>query len=908
MKHSEAIPIRSALRCFALRALLSSGVLLAACSGTGSDHLVDTPTALIATVGYQPTSASGANPVTLTVRSGADVQLSGENSYGGNISITEFGWKQTDGASVPSVLLLYRNASTVSFTAPSVAQNVTLNFQLTVTNATGKTGTANAQVLVTAANDSNRFLSLQTVPPIVPAMPRHFRAAVSTVAGLTGLAADVPVCVQLARTVIYSPRNGAAESGSVSLPAQQVDAKWVAAAGGVAGFPSTQSGSFTNPTVSFDLPALNAEDIFALYNEPGTNLNSQLVLSDIDTAYLKMAVTATPGSCDGTLPGTALSGSQLMLQLYDEAGDAIGTPVTAAAAGGSVTIDSSLTDTALTPDGTPNLTPDDFLRAQALLPTTLQSAPTQFETRESAKAYYAALDPTGAKSTLSAWLAANCFDPNDLNYGTGKTGYSVVHADYTNNFDLGFGRDLYFSTCANGNMASIVINYPSLGAAINRVGAFLAVAMEYTPIVGGSGTACFTNPADSSTNTGACVAKFFAFAPDDRTGQYQRVLSVNFDRRGQKYLPGACTVCHGGTPHFTPVPGQQAAYPKGGDIDAAFMPWDEGSLLFSDTDPAFPCAVSSISPTCESINAGLYTKAAQTTNIRQLNALAWKTYQHAETIPAVNIDRYEALRDLLSKWYGGDPGATSAHAFDDSGTPSGWLESPQTASAPMDLYHQVFAHYCRACHTQMNGGPGIAALQMQSLTVFSLFMNPGLFQQLVFQTAQMPLSRLTDDRFWVGSSSSASAAQTLAQYVNSLPGVPAVPVDSQQHVIGPGAPIITTLNGATPLSGTAANTLTGIPGVMLDAASRSYFVGNYQWTLCPGAVPASAGSACPGELGIIGTPIASMGGGAGPAQAGAAYPAFATTVPGTYVLTLTAGSSIPGAVPPSPISYPVVIQ
>lgn len=886
--------------------------LLAACGGgSSSDQFVHTPTALIATVGNQPTSGAGTSSVALTVRAGADVQLSGEDSDGGNISITSFGWKQTGG---PAVTLLYRNSSTVSFTAPSMSQSATLSFQLSVTNATGMTGTATAQVQVMPANDIDHFLNIQATapPPTVPLIPHTFRAAVSTVAGLAGPAADVPVCLQLTRTLAYSPRQGAAESGAVALPTQQIDAKWVAGIAAAPGFSTPVS--FTNPMVSFQLPVLNSEDAFVAYNAPGGALNNnQLVDSDVDTSFVRMAVTATPGSCDGTQPGTALAASQLMLQLYDEAGQAVGTPATASSAGTAVTIDTPLTSLPMTPDGSASLTPEDFLRAQALT----QVGPlSPFETRESAGAYYAVVDPNSQRTTLQGWLTQNCFDSNDHNYGEGETGFSVVHADYTNNFDLAFGRDMYFSTCANGNMASVVINYPSLGAALNRVGAFLAVAMEYTPAAG-STAPCFTNPADPTTNTGACFAKFYAFAPDDRTGVFQRVLSANFDRRGQRYLPGACTACHGGSPGFTPG----KAYPNGGDVDATFMPWDVGSMLFADTDPAFPCKVSAISAVCGAIDPTKFTQAAQLPHIQQLNALTWRTYTAPEmvtTVTGASVDRYEAARALMTKWYGGDPAASTAHAFDDSSTPDGWLTSGQTAGSANDLYHTVFLHYCRACHTQINGGPQIENLQFQSLNSFLFFdkpLAPGLpafLQQLVFQQGTMPQSRLTTDRFWVDFAGGTSAAQTLATYINSLSGVPPVAVDGSGKVIGPGAPQLVTANGRATLVSTeqnpaASNALAAVPGILLDAASQSAFIGSFQWSLCSGGPPATPGGACPGSLfGLIGTPIVPAGSSAGAAEAGAAFPAFATPVaPGTYYLTVTAQGSVTGA--STTATYPLVV-
>jgi hypothetical protein len=891
--------------------LYLASALIAACGGGSSNQFVNTPTALIATINTQPTSGAGTKSVAITVRSGADVQLSGEDSYGGNISITAFSWAKTSGPSVGA--LLYRNSSTISFTAPSVTAATTLTFQLSVTNATGLTGTATAQVLVQPANDPSRFLGQQAVapPPTVPAFPHTFRVGVSTLAGLTSLTADVPVCIQLASTLVYSPREGAAESGAVNLPTQQIDAKWVAAVGGGAGFATPVS--YTNPIVSFPLPVLNSEVVFAAYNGPGAVVsNNELEDSDIDSAYVSLVVSASPGSCDGSQPGTGLAASQLMLQLYDEAGQAVGEPATASANGVAVTIASPLTSVALTPDGSAHLTPEDFLRAQAL---TQIGPASPFETRESTAAYYAAIDPNSQKTTFQAWLQQNCFDPNATNYGAGESGYTVVHADYTNNFDLGFGRDMYFANCPNGNMASVVINYPSLGAAVNRIGAFLVVAMEYTPAPGSPGP-CFTNVQDSTTNTGNCYTKFYAFAPDDRTGLFQRVMSANFDRRGQKYLPGACTACHGGAPGFTP--GQP--YPQSGNVDASFMPWDVGSMLFADTDPAFPCKVSTLSTVCQSINAASYSKAAQLPNIQQLNALAWRTYQAPEMVAAAGgatVDRFAAPRALLTKWYGGDPAASTAHAFDDSATPDGWLTSGETAASSGDLYHQVFAHYCRACHTQIDGGSEIGTLQFQSLTAFSFFDRPfiptlqPLLQQQVFGEAEMPQSRLTTDRFWVDFAGGTSAAQTLAQYINSLPNVQPVPVDASGNVIGPGAPQLVTLNGraalvSTAASSSASNTLAALPGVILDAASQSVFVSTYQWSLCSGGPPATPGGACAGTaFGLVGTPLVPAGSSAGAAEIGAALPAFATPPSGTYFLTVTAQGSVTGA--STSATYPLVV-
>ena len=72
------------------------------------------------------------------------------------------------------------------------------------------------------------------------------------------------------------------------------------------------------------------------------------------------------------------------------------------------------------------------------------------------------------------------------------TSLTSAHATYTNNYDLGLGRDMYFTVCTAaspavinglakvGDMASVVINYASLEAAASKINPIIAVAMEYS--------------------------------------------------------------------------------------------------------------------------------------------------------------------------------------------------------------------------------------------------------------------------------------------------------------------------------------------------------------------------------------------------------------------------------------------
>src|SRR5262249_15012448 len=104
----------------------------------GSNGGGPAPLAVITPIGFKPTSAAGADPVAITVRSGADVVLSAKDSDGVAVALKSFGWAQTGGPALPALpssgALLYRTSNTVSFRAPDVAAATKLTFRLTVTN------------------------------------------------------------------------------------------------------------------------------------------------------------------------------------------------------------------------------------------------------------------------------------------------------------------------------------------------------------------------------------------------------------------------------------------------------------------------------------------------------------------------------------------------------------------------------------------------------------------------------------------------------------------------------------------------------------------------------------------------------------------------------------------------------
>ena len=872
--------------------------LLASCSGPSSYHnTANPPQAIAHAVGALPTSAAGADPVAITVRAQSQVTLTGNASDGGDAAIGTFSWAQADAAPVPQVVLLYLDSDTVTFTAPMVGADTTLHFTLTVTTAGNAAASAHVTVLVKAVNDPNQFLA-----PL--AASHYFKVAVSTKEGLgalatpaASLAADVPVCVGINRSIDYLGRDGIQHS--VPLPKLQADSAWVASLGGAA----NAFGSYTNPRVSFTIPALNQDDLAVLFNNPVPNetsaardarLAQQLVPSDIDSAHLSLSATAAAGSCDGTLTTTALTNKTLLVQVLDQAGNAVAAAASALTASGAAF-------TAL-------FTPDMLLNQQA----------GQYETADTARAYYDANDPSGKKKNLNDWLNANCFNAAAANYG------ATAHSVYTNNYDLGFGRDMYFATCTSastavtqglakvGDMAAVVINYANLEAAASKLNPINAVAMEYSAATDGS------NPTRR-------FPKFYIFSPDDRDGTFQRVLSANFDHRGEKYAPGSCLVCHGGTlpvfpkqfthvastdAKFVTIPDLTKKLPQLGlgDVDSSFMPWDLDSLLYTsapqsvNTDPSFVGL---------SVDASLYTRSAQEPNLKLLNQLAYCTYQpELESIANVNVDRFAGPRQLVAQWYGGsaqpdagcpatgNPTATLLPngTYDDSVTPALWTAqaTPATTTLTSDMiYHQVLSRNCRACHTQNAD----ITQQFMDYPAFIKFFQPanaalGLGVQYAFQQGRMPLARLTMDRFWVdyaGGDSAAKALATHVQQVNAnVTGEPDL-IDSGGNPIAPGIPPIVhvTVNGELASASGPGLAVTRYAGANADALamtiasiSPSFLIANYQWTLC--LVP-TAGGNCAAQP-LVG--------------ATSAEPGFATNSSGTYKLSLTADNGFGSSATP----------
>ncbi len=184
-----------------------------------------------------------------------------------------------------------------------------------------------------------------------------------------------------------------------------------------------------------------------------------------------------------------------------------------------------------------------------------------------AAAYYRLIDPTHTKTVpgdhndFDTWKVLNGF------YKFFNTN-PVTHAVYENEYDLGFGRDMYMQTggfdgkCTNC-LAFYVTNYKNVEEAIAGINPIATVAMEYSP---------------QDSATGTAYTKFYVFHADGSIA-----LDADLDGNGKKVVPTLCVVCHNGNTSSMTATGTTA-----GDLRTArFIPFDVESFRY---DPNMrPC-------------------------------------------------------------------------------------------------------------------------------------------------------------------------------------------------------------------------------------------------------------------------------------------------------------------------------
>ena len=862
---------------------------LGACGLSDTGHQTAHAPQAVATVIGQSFTRDSSGTVSTTVRSQSEVFLSGKDSEAGDKPILSFQWTPI-GSPPVAVKLVKRSNSTWSFTAPTVATTTSLSFRLTIADSDGRTSNSTVNVQVLPVLDSDHFL----YPEATSSRAYEsdiFSVVVMPTSSITAAAngPDIPFELVLRKKLAYRKRGdsptpatptGLADLGIIKT----IQGKWI----GKAGSPGADPTAYQNPRYSFRIPPLNADEINFLLQDAAASSatrDDQLDEADIDDANVLIEISARPLSSARGVRIAVIGGWGFQQDFSSSNPNTRhGVLVDHLGAAMQANNDGSTAAATLT------------VRTEDLRTALLDSDYNRFS-RSSANAYYTAIDPNNRRTTLSDWLYVNCFDATKADYDA--SGTKGAHAIYTNNFDLGFGRDMYMrtATCGagtvnkprefiNGDVASVVINYPSVEAAAKKTGAVIAVAMEYRAL----------DTANNCVGNNPCVrtATFYVFAPDEKTGDFRRITSANFDGRGEKTVPTACIECHGKGPNLLDSNGQTLA--AGG----AFMPFDLKTLIFTDTDPAF---------STDPIDSGLkqkYSKSSQLAEITKLNQAVLTTFADVPypNSPGNFLRQFAAARELVNgwlqsgenyippEWKDGANYATAWNFTDPNGNSEESITNPVGTES---LYLNVISKHCRACHMQQNPS---TALSFQSYGNFigyesGLDSSTSTVQRListhVYDIGDMPGARLTMDRFWTADSSGQSPATQLANHlataVNASPRV-SVPITAPT---APGAPMLTpsdttkvfmdawrfdqqfevqldTPDISQPLKRNAK------PGPIWLDARYAVFYSSLQWSVCRGvsAVPCPVANIAP----LVG--------------AESAQPAFSASQVGTYYVHVTA--------------------
>ncbi|MDX1404841.1 MAG: Ig-like domain-containing protein [Woeseiaceae bacterium] len=722
-------------------------------------------------------------------REGAEVFLTGKDSEDGDGPIISWEWSQTGG---PTVTLVERNTTTVSFTAPDVSNAKTLTFSLRVGDTDQLTSDGSIDVVILPGQDADKLLSLdlRTGSDTTDTFD-NFKVVVALDDGAIVGDTPSPFTLSAAAYLVYPPRSTpqvdcpvdlAEFAGGIpdmtgtgclvrmlqdltpfELPAggTGIEGEWPANAP----VPAMQTVEEQieapwNRRYRLDVPRLDVAD----FNQPLIDAGLRNEMLDLFNVHkvrilLQFDLIAPQNQSDATI---------ILTKLDDEL---IDVPLSASLPpflGGAAFKNSG---TGLPTDATVELEP------------VLAAIPGR-ESALSSEVYYRTVDPNNTRTTFNDWLAQAGFtsDANgtllaDAEAGNGE----FAHAIYLNNFDLGFGRDMYTRTDEFGNVYSFVDNYFTLEGAIRGLDPIVTVVMEYSPL---------NDPADTGAQK---FVKFFTYV-DNEANDGVRVPSMNFDGRGERFTPGNCIACHGGAKppgveelvfdagcgdssdaacYTWPATNRDGVDITDGNLSATFLPWDLESFLFADTDPAIVEAPADFDGTTVGdellADHGDFSLAAQEAQLKKLNQAAYSTYNDAQT---------EGARVLVEHWYGGvDANGMLIGDFDDSTAPPGWQNAeivptptmmdpgattvnPETAEA---IYQDVFAQHCRMCHTNMFE-------ESLRFTDYQKFIaQSDLIEETVFHRGIMPAARQTADRFWVDAGG--VAARTLAEEIGVDPAL-----------------------------------------------------------------------------------------------------------------------------------------
>lgn len=287
------------------------------------------------------------------------------------------------------------------------------------------------------------------------------------------------------------------------------------------------------------------------------------------------------------------------------------------------------------------------------------------DTRLSACMYYRSLGAVAECDTQGNMTAGISFDDwkRKHKFKPYAGSNTEVVANYINKWDLNLVRRMVATSTAPDSTAFYVCNHPGPdGGTQTEVDQVLDTAFR-----GDNQVACVAMEWSTSpgVNGGVPFTKFLTFGPDGAL-----LPSINLDGRGEKYMPGACVACHGGTQYNGRFPDKGNPSPF---LGSRFLPFDTGNFLFGSRQ-----------------DLG---EQAQTDALYLLNQMVRTTERTGASDPDTSTTR------LIDGWYAG------GKALDKSFVAPGWrVNGDQTVTAgAARFYREVIGTSCRTCHTALGG-------------------------------------------------------------------------------------------------------------------------------------------------------------------------------------------------------------
>lgn len=414
-----------------------------------------------------------------------------------------------------------------------------------------------------------------------------------------------------------------------------------------------------------------------------------------------------------------------------------------------------------------------------------------------AEAYYTAVDPNNERTTLAQWKSVNGFNSGADN-----------HIIFRDRIDLGYGRDMYSKNGEDGSFAFYVNNYivqltEGDVSTYGALGLDAALAADKEFLI--STNAIEYSPIDSNDPSSEKILKFFNFSVKDIK---ERKNSIDLDGRGEKFMPTACLVCHGGTLHPLNADG---GFPVESLRSQKFNSLNTDHFTFSDQDG--------------------YTEEDQKLAIKAMNLLVHSSYSETQNLDVSTQARWSAnfALEINSGAYNGD---FSTDDYSGDYIPDGWKQNANRPDGVERLYLEVVKDHCIACHsirgssagenvtTQFNG-QDVSLANAINFSSYEKFISYNKrIIELVYRRGQMPLSLLNYTKFW----ETPEAAPTLL--ASFLPDFDAF--DNNGVISEPKAPVAVTTTSRVSNSPVTLN------------ASASYLAESFSWKVLSTPVDAIA--------------------------------------------------------------------